>query len=114
MGCPWNQIVPDVSPYLDTTDRSHSFATAEHETLRVIFRFPLETGTMTAFDAICHAKKQRSPPTLPRRDGKSLGLAHRQRPSGLKQVPARYFEQNRMKYARASAYPQTAHTHHTL
>ena len=99
---------------IDTTDRSVALATGEHGTLRVVLRFSLETDATMALDAIYLAKKQRTPPTLPRRKGKSLGLTHRQRPSGLKQVPARYFEQNRMKHAWATAYPKTAQAHHTL
>ena len=98
----------------DTTDRSLSLTTGEQGTLRVVHGFSLETDAMMTFNAICRDKKQRSPPTLPRRKGKSPGLTHRQRPSGLKEVPARYFEQDRMKHAGATAYPKTAHTHHAL
>ena len=70
--------------YADTTDRSLASAAAEHETLRVIPGFTLETGAMMAFNAIWQAKSQRSLPTLPRLKGESPGLTHRQRPSGLK------------------------------
>ena len=64
------------TPFIDTTDRSLIFVTAEQVTLRVVLRFSLETDATMAFDAIWRAKKQRTLPTLPRREGKSPGLAY--------------------------------------
>ena len=100
--------------WLDTTDRSLASATREHGVLRVVSRFSLETDAMMICNAVYRGKKQRSLLTLPRRKGESPGLAHRQRPCGLKEIPARYFEQDRMKHAWATAYPKTPHTHHAL